>query len=133
MQMRHCLIKYAQFCIFFFSVDRSEPMIKSGAKFFFPFCLHTRWKKKFRWISGYSMLSLPRKSKYTVHILEKSIFAIFLWIKYHINQAMNDLLTNPSEKIFRILCKCITGKFGVHTWCTGEWQKTNFEKKAFKI
>jgi len=34
MQIRHDLIKYAQFCIYF-RVDRSEHMIKQGANFFF--------------------------------------------------------------------------------------------------
>jgi len=56
-----------------FSVDRSEHMIKPGAKFFFHFVYRQEG------ISGY-MLSLPWKSKLSIAIKKKkkTIFAIFL-------------------------------------------------------
>ena len=47
-------------------------------------------------------LLLPCKSENTGNSLKKMISALFLDIKCHINQAKNDISTNPSEQIFTI-------------------------------
>jgi len=68
MQIRHYLIKYAQFCI-------SVHMIKPGAKFIFHF-LHTQDEKN-KVQRDFGIYAFYRKSKYTVHTLKKSFFAIY--------------------------------------------------------
>ena len=109
---------------------------KARSKIIFSFWLHTRWKKMFRGISGY-MLSLTRKSKYTVHSLKISIFTIFFFIKMSHKSGQEWFINKSLWKYLQNTAKCITGKSGVHRcyigWdgCTG-WQKTHFEKTAVK-
>ena len=105
--------------------------------FFFSFCLHTRCKQIYRGISGY-LLSLPRKSKYTVYSLKKIDFRHLFFIKMSHKSGQEWFINKSLCKYLQNTAKCITGKFGVHRcyigWevSTGEWQKTHFEKTAFK-
>jgi len=71
MQIRHYLIKYAQFCI-------SVHMIKPGAKFIFHFLYTQDEKINFRRISGYmlfignqNILFIPLKNRFSPYILIK--------------------------------------------------------------
>jgi len=65
MQIRHY---YAQFCNIFGGTSQVQNN-------FFILVTH-KMKKKFRGISGY-MVSLPRKSKYTVHSLKNIVFWLY--------------------------------------------------------
>ena len=64
-------------------------------------CSHIRWGKNYRGIYGYLLL-LSCKSEYTVNSLKKTIFAMFFGIKCYINQARNNIFTNPSVIVFII-------------------------------
>ena len=84
-----------------FPEHKSEHWIKPGSKLLFQFLDMVEPKFFTQGILDISFYqSINQKILSTV--IKKINFRLFLGIQFDINQAMNDILTNPCVKIFRI-------------------------------
>ena len=84
-----------------FREHKSEDWIKPGSKLLFHFLDILETKRITEGILDiFSYHSINQKIVSTG--IKKNIFAMFLGIKCDVNQAMNDISTNPSVKTLRI-------------------------------
>jgi len=86
-----------------FSLDRSKHMFKPGEKYFFFILFTYRMKKNSEGFQDICFHYPGNPNILSIHTLKKRFSPYLFVLICHINQARNDLLTNPSENIFRIL------------------------------